>query len=261
MMGIAIWHFAMFVPDRFKGGIVGAFGCAAVGAVIVGVALAGGEIDEHRASPPLFRRSPARSSDSAACWFWGDRTDERYRTPRARLARPSGPVPSFGRVTGRPEARWRAEPYPYERAVALASELGVSHTTAAVLVRRGFADGPAARSFLEGAEQHDPDLFAGIDDAVAVVMRHVAAGTPIAIHGDYDVDGVCSAAVLASALEALGARVHVRLPSRDEGYGLSVARVEELHARGRAAADHDGLRHHRLRRGRRARASWGWTWW
>ena len=135
-------------------------------------------------------------------------------------------------MTGKSEARWRAEPYPYERAVALASELGVSHTTAAVLVRRGFADGPAARSFLEGAEQHDPDLFAGIDRAVEVVMRHVAGGTPIAIHGDYDVDGVCSAAVLASALEALGASVHVRLPSRDEGYGLSVARVEELHAAG-----------------------------
>jgi single-stranded-DNA-specific exonuclease len=135
-------------------------------------------------------------------------------------------------VTGKSEARWRAEPYPYERAVVLASELGVSHTTAAVLVRRGLADVPAARSFLDGAEQHDPDLFAGIDRAVEVVMRHVAGGTPIAIHGDYDVDGVCSAAVLASALEALGASVHVRLPSRDEGYGLSVARVEELHAAG-----------------------------
>ena len=63
-------------------------------------------------------------------------------------------------------------------------------------------------------------------------MRHVAAGTPIAVHGDYDVDGVCSASVLASTLEALGARTHVRLPSRDEGYGLSVERVEELHAAG-----------------------------
>ena len=135
-------------------------------------------------------------------------------------------------MTGRPEARWRADPYPYERAVALASELGLSHTTAAVLVRRGFADGEAARSFLEGGEQHDPDLFAGIGDAVGTVMRHVEAGTPIAVHGDYDVDGVCSAAVLASTLEALGARTHVRLPSRDEGYGLSVARVEELHAAG-----------------------------
>ena len=33
MMGIAVWHFAVFVPDRFWGGIVGAFGAAAVGAV------------------------------------------------------------------------------------------------------------------------------------------------------------------------------------------------------------------------------------
>ena len=81
-------------------------------------------------------------------------------------------------------------------------------------------------------------------------MRHVSAGTPIAIHGDYDVDGVCSAAVLARALEGLGAGVHVRLPSRDEGYGLSVARVRGTALRGRAAADHDGLRDHRVRRGR-----------
>ena len=135
-------------------------------------------------------------------------------------------------MTGKSEARWRAEPYPFDRAVALASELGVSHTTAAVLVRRGFGDAASARTFLEGGEQHDPHLFEGIDGAVALVMRHVSAGTPIAIHGDYDVDGVCSAAVLAAALEGLGARVHVRLPSRDEGYGLSAARVEELHDAG-----------------------------
>ena len=41
MMGIAIWHFAIFVPDRFWGGIVGSFLFAALGAVIVGFAMAG----------------------------------------------------------------------------------------------------------------------------------------------------------------------------------------------------------------------------
>jgi hypothetical protein len=41
MMGIAIWHFAIFVPDRFWGGIVGSFLCALVGAVIIGFVLAG----------------------------------------------------------------------------------------------------------------------------------------------------------------------------------------------------------------------------
>lgn len=41
MMGIAIWHFAIFIPDRFWGGIVGSFGCALVGAVLIGFVLAG----------------------------------------------------------------------------------------------------------------------------------------------------------------------------------------------------------------------------
>ena len=35
-LGIAIWHFTVFVPDRFRGGIVGAFGGALIGAVISG---------------------------------------------------------------------------------------------------------------------------------------------------------------------------------------------------------------------------------
>ena len=45
MMGIAIWHFAVFVPDHFWGGIVGAFVAAILGAVVIGLALAAGEVD------------------------------------------------------------------------------------------------------------------------------------------------------------------------------------------------------------------------
>ena len=41
MMGIAVWHFTVFVPDRFWGGIVGAFGAAIVGAALFGLAVAG----------------------------------------------------------------------------------------------------------------------------------------------------------------------------------------------------------------------------
>lgn len=41
MMGIAIWHFTVYVPDRFLGGIVGAFLAAIIGAVVVGVVLSG----------------------------------------------------------------------------------------------------------------------------------------------------------------------------------------------------------------------------
>ena len=56
----------------------------------------------------------------------------------------------------------------------------------------------------------------------------------VAVHGDYDVDGVCSTALLTSALRSLGATVRPRLPSRDEGYGLTRDRVEELHRAGAA---------------------------
>jgi hypothetical protein len=44
MMGLALWHFTIFLPDRFWGGIVGAFLGALVGAIIFGVAINGGTI-------------------------------------------------------------------------------------------------------------------------------------------------------------------------------------------------------------------------
>ena len=47
MMGIAIWHFAIFLPDRYWGGIVGSFVFAGVGAVVFGFALAGFQITGH----------------------------------------------------------------------------------------------------------------------------------------------------------------------------------------------------------------------
>ena len=48
--------------------------------------------------------------------------------------------------------------------------------------------------------------FAGIDDVCALVLDHVRAGRRITIHGDYDVDGVCSTAILVGVLRSLGAR-------------------------------------------------------
>jgi single-stranded-DNA-specific exonuclease len=130
--------------------------------------------------------------------------------------------------------RWRVAPYSYETARVLAAELGLSETTASVLVRRGFDDPEAARRFLEASERHDPFALTGIEEAARLVLAHARAGARIAVHGDYDVDGVCSTALLVEALRRLEADVHARLPSRDEGYGLSDATVEELHAHGTA---------------------------
>jgi hypothetical protein len=37
MMGLAIWHFTIFLPDRFWGGIVGAFLGSLAGAIVLGL--------------------------------------------------------------------------------------------------------------------------------------------------------------------------------------------------------------------------------
>jgi single-stranded-DNA-specific exonuclease len=117
--------------------------------------------------------------------------------------------------------------------LALERELGVSHALGQVLVRRGLADAADARAWLAAEERHDPSAFAGIGDACALVLRHVERRTRITIHGDYDVDGVCSTAILVGVLRVLGADVDWFLPSRTEdGYGLSAATVARLAQRG-----------------------------
>jgi single-stranded-DNA-specific exonuclease len=115
----------------------------------------------------------------------------------------------------------------------LRRELGVSGALAQVLVRRNMADPDLARTFLAGSEEHSPQAFAGIGEAVAAILGHVTQGSRITVHGDYDVDGICSTAVLVRALRGLQADVDFYLPDRaGDGYGLSATTVRRLAARG-----------------------------
>jgi single-stranded-DNA-specific exonuclease len=133
----------------------------------------------------------------------------------------------------KPVARIEVAPAPVATVLRLERELGVSHVVAQALVRRGLGEPLAAAAWLAADERHPASAFAGIEVAVELVKRHVAAGSPITVHGDYDVDGVCSTAILVRALRRLGARVDWFLPSRTEdGYGLSSGTVERLAARG-----------------------------
>jgi hypothetical protein len=75
MMGIAIWHFAVFVPDRFWGGIVGAFVFAIVGAVVIGLALAGGEVDNAHLQNAL-EAIPGAIAGLGASFFIGIRRED-----------------------------------------------------------------------------------------------------------------------------------------------------------------------------------------
>ena len=74
MMGIAVWHFAVFVPDHFYGGIVGAFGAAIVGSVVIGLALAGGEIDDATLKTAI-EAVPGALTGLGVSYYFGLRKD------------------------------------------------------------------------------------------------------------------------------------------------------------------------------------------
>jgi single-stranded-DNA-specific exonuclease len=117
--------------------------------------------------------------------------------------------------------------------VRLQRELGVSAPLAQILVRRGLAEPASARAFLAGELEHPPSAFRGIERAVETILRHVSAGERITIHGDYDVDGICSTAVLVRSLRRLAADVDWYLPDRaTDGYGLNLLTVQRLAQRG-----------------------------
>jgi hypothetical protein len=79
MMGIAIWHFMVFVPDRFWGGIVGAFIVAMVGAAVFGFIVAGftvpGQNDTDIGQALI--AIPGTLLALGASWLYGSRQEKR----------------------------------------------------------------------------------------------------------------------------------------------------------------------------------------
>jgi single-stranded-DNA-specific exonuclease len=160
--------------------------------------------------------------------------------PEALLSRPpsgppaaTAPVLAPARRTGERTPRLELAPYDLAGALRLQRELGVGSVLAQILARRGLTEPADARAFLDPRECHPPSAFAGIEAAVELIERHLATGSRITVHGDYDVDGVCATAVLVRALRDRGGQVGWYLPDRiDDGYGLSGDTVRRLAARG-----------------------------
>jgi single-stranded-DNA-specific exonuclease len=119
------------------------------------------------------------------------------------------------------------------QAQALVEELGIAPVTARLLCIRGISDLDAARRFLSPSLDDLLDPFALADMPVAVdrILAAIAGGERIAIHGDYDVDGITSTVILRRALELLGADVIHFIPERlRDGYGLQPASLDRLAA-------------------------------
>jgi single-stranded-DNA-specific exonuclease len=117
----------------------------------------------------------------------------------------------------------------------LSHELRVSPVTARLLSIRGLDDPLSARRFLFPSldDLLDPQLLTDLPAAVDRILRAIENNERIAIHGDYDVDGVTSTVILRRALELLGADVTHFIPERlRDGYGLQPASLDRLHALG-----------------------------
>ena len=132
------------------------------------------------------------------------------------------------------EGRWITRPCDWSRVEKLADALGVSETTATVLVRRGLEEPEAARAFLAAEPpRHDPFALGDMRRAVERIRSAIAAGERICVHGDYDVDGISATAVAVLVLREAGGDVEWRLPSRfEEGYGLAAETIEKLAEQG-----------------------------
>jgi single-stranded-DNA-specific exonuclease len=104
-----------------------------------------------------------------------------------------------------------------------------------VLYNRGLTTAAAAREFLagDGAPLHDPRQLYGMDRAIARLRRALQAGETVAVHGDFDVDGVTATAILVEGLGVAGIQTVPHLPQRTvTGYGLQAETVERLAAEG-----------------------------
>ena len=120
-------------------------------------------------------------------------------------------------------------------AETLAAALKISPVVAKLLCQRGLSDPELADRFLNPSldHLHDPMRLADMGVAVERIMAALERKEKIAIHGDYDVDGVTSTVILRRALELLGGNVIHFLPERlKDGYGLQPVAIERLHADG-----------------------------
>lgn len=121
------------------------------------------------------------------------------------------------------ERSWRqreADPEVVERLTLS----GVTPLMSRLLASRGVCDPQAASAYLNPtlSTLHDPMLLEGMEQAVTRLCQALAARERVCIHGDYDVDGVTSVALLTTFFRAIGLDCFSYIPKRlTEGYGLS----------------------------------------
>ena len=132
--------------------------------------------------------------------------------------------------------RWIIPKSPDEDAVrALAEALSLPEIVCRLLLIRGYVTADEAKSFLRPKldRLHDPLSFLSMNKAVERLTRAVREKELVFIHGDYDVDGICSTTILTRVIRGLGGQAIPFIPRRiEDGYDLSDAGVNAALAAG-----------------------------
>ena len=108
---------------------------------------------------------------------------------------------------------------------------GLQDWLSSLLHARGIHDKEAADEFLTPAldHLHDPFTLSGMQKAVDILVAAAKGKKRVVVWGDYDVDGMCAAALLHETLQAMRIPAIVFIPDRhSEGYGLSLEGIERL---------------------------------
>lgn len=135
----------------------------------------------------------------------------------------------------RPATVWQHLPCDEERVAALARALDADPVIARLLVLRGVDTAETAARFLHPSldQLHDPFLLTDLPAGVERLLAAIARKEKIAVHGDYDVDGITSTVMLRRLVELLGGDVVHFIPERlRDGYGLQPEAIERLQAAG-----------------------------
>ena len=120
-------------------------------------------------------------------------------------------------------------------ALAIAQVGGQDELIARVLAGRAVAP-EAVERYLDPTLRDlmpDPFVLRDMETATERLARAVRRGERVAIFGDYDVDGACSAALISEYLAACGVETIVHIPDRvTEGYGPNAEAIQNFAARG-----------------------------
>jgi single-stranded-DNA-specific exonuclease len=131
--------------------------------------------------------------------------------------------------------RWELAQCDEDLARAIQHDHQIPAVIARLLVSRGVKRDEAL-DYLSPTLKHllpEPRKLAHMDEAVARVVKAIQSGEKIAVYGDYDVDGSCSAALMHGFLAAVGTPPRIYIPDRlSEGYGPNTAALLALQSEG-----------------------------